>query len=110
MHAQAAEHAGDELRLAGAEEDRRAGLGRERGELLLGEELRDRRAALAVLVDDDVGEALCPPLLRNLLEPRQLGARERLAARRSSARRARREKTPNSEPRVTSVASWISMP
>ena len=49
-----------------------------RGELRLGEELRDRRAHLARLVGDHVGEPLRAPLLRELLERVELGARERL--------------------------------
>ena len=41
------------------------------------------------LVDDEVRETLRPPLLRELLEPLELGPRERLAARRRTARTAR---------------------
>src|SRR4051794_14917625 len=76
VDAEAAEHTCDELRVAGGEEDRRVGLARKRGELVLRQELRDRRAALAVLVDDDEGEPLGAPLLRDLLEPRELCTRE----------------------------------
>ena len=55
-----------------------AGLAAEDGQLLLGEELRDRRAHLALLVVDEVGEPLRPPLLRELLELRQVAAAELL--------------------------------
>ena len=59
------------------EEERLAVLAAERGELGLREELGDRRADLAA-VEDEVGEPLCPPLLRDLLELRELAAAERL--------------------------------
>ena len=49
----------------------------ERLELLLGEEFRDRRAHLTRVVEDEIGETLRAPLLRELLEPLQLAARER---------------------------------
>ena len=55
-----------------------AGSPRKRVELLLGEELRDRRAHLALLVVDEVREPLRPPLLRDLLEPSEIAARELL--------------------------------
>jgi len=74
VRAQAAEDARDELLVSGREEDRRAGLADERSELGLREELRDRRARLARLVADEVGEAFRTPFLRDLLEPRELGA------------------------------------
>ena len=75
MNAQAAEHATDRMLVGGSEEHGRAGLGTERSELLLREELRDRRANLAVVVDE-VCEPLCSPLLRDLFETGELGPRE----------------------------------
>ena len=50
-------------------------------ELGLGQELGDRRAHLPALVVDEVREALRPPLLRELLEPVELRARERFRRR-----------------------------
>src|SRR5205823_8876436 len=75
---QRAEHPGDDVRLVGTEEHRRARLRADRLELRLREELQDRRARLAGLVVDDVGEALGAPALRELLEVSELGARELL--------------------------------
>ena len=69
------EHARDLIRLVGPEEHGRARLGAERHELLLGQELRDRRARLTVLSVDDVRQPLRAPLLRELLEPLEIGAR-----------------------------------
>ncbi len=109
VHAEAAEHAAHRRFVGGREERGRARLGREACELVLGEELRDRRADLAAVVHE-VREALCAPLLRELLEPPELGARVGAAGRRGSARPARFAKTPNCDPRVISVASWISRP
>src|SRR4051794_29063868 len=89
MHPETAEHPSDEVGLAGAEENCGAGLGGERSELLLREELGDRRAPLAVLVDDDVCETLCSPPLGDFLEPCELRAgewlrRDEVADRRST--------------------------
>src|SRR5688572_11168747 len=78
MEAERPEHPRRDRRLAGREEDRGAGLAAEERELVLGEELGDRRTHLAVLRVDEVGEPLRPPLLRNLLEALELRARERL--------------------------------
>src|SRR6185312_10454013 len=61
--------------LVGPEQDRRAGIRAERGELLFGQELRDRRARLTVLAVDDVREPFGPPFLRVLLELLEVGAR-----------------------------------
>ena len=74
VQAEEAEHARDRCLVTCAEEQGRPGVGLERLELGLREELRDRRADLAALVDDDVGEALRPPLLCELLEPANLRA------------------------------------
>ena len=50
----------------------------EDGQLLLREELRDRRAHLALLVVDEIGEPLRPPLLGQLLELGEVAAAELL--------------------------------
>jgi hypothetical protein len=76
LRAQSAEHALDHRHGVCREQDGRARRRGERLELLLREELRDRRADLSRLVHDEVGEALRPPLLRDLLEPPELRARE----------------------------------
>jgi hypothetical protein len=78
VEAQQPEHVRGDLRVARDEERRRPRAGAERLELALGEELRDRRAHLPALVVDEVGEPARAPLLRELLEPRELAARERL--------------------------------
>src|SRR5207244_7904026 len=62
----------------GGEEERRPRLRAQRRELALREELRDRRAHLAVLADDEVGETLRSPLAREVLEPGELAPRELL--------------------------------
>jgi hypothetical protein len=62
-------------RLVGRKERRRAGLAHAL-ELALGEELRDRRAHLAVGAEDDVGEALRAPRADHRLELVELTARE----------------------------------
>src|SRR6476646_3907879 len=67
----------DRLLVARPEENRRAVAGTESIELSLGQELRDRRADLAAVVHE-VGEPLRAPLLRELLEPRELRPRVRL--------------------------------
>ena len=54
------------------------GIAAEEGELVFGQELGDRRANLALLVEHEVGEPLRPPLLGERLEPVELGARELL--------------------------------
>ncbi len=77
MRAQRAEHAFDHRLAVGHEEDGRVRRGAKCLELGLGEELRDRRTHLAGLVDDEVGEPLRTPLLRELLEASELRARER---------------------------------
>ena len=75
LDAQRTEHArGHRPRIRG-EEQRLARRRRKRLELLLGEELGDRRADLPRLVADHVGKALRAELLRALLERRDLGAR-----------------------------------
>ena len=109
VEAERAEHARGDGRLVGGEEHGRAGLGAEARELLLGEELGDRRAHLPVLVEDEVREPLRPPLLRERLQPLQLRARERLRDA-DEPHAGAFAKTPNSEPRVASVASSISSP
>src|SRR6266540_6091258 len=60
------------------EENGRTGHALKRFELALRQELGDRRADLARLVEDEIREALGAPLLRELLQPLQLSARERL--------------------------------
>ena len=109
VRAQAAEDTRHECLVAGGEEHRRAGLGGERGQLVFGEELRDRRACLARLVVHEVREPLRPPLLRDLLEPRELRTGER-PRRNEVAHDGAPAKTPNCESRVIAVASWISTP
>ena len=69
------EHARDLVGLVGPEEHRRSRIGAESRELVLGQELRDRRARLPVLAVDDVGEPLRPPLLREVLELLEVGPR-----------------------------------
>ena len=59
---------------------------------------------------DEVREPLRSPLLGELLEPLELGARELLRHAEEADTQAALAKTPNSEPRVTSVASSISRP
>ena len=55
-----------------------AGIAAEEGELVLGQELGDRRADLAFLVEHEIGQPLRPPLLGERLEPVELGPRELL--------------------------------
>ena len=76
LEAERAEHPRGHRPRVGGEEQRLVGRRGERLELRLGEELRDRRADLALLVADHVGEALGAELLRALLERGELGARE----------------------------------
>ena len=75
VQAQQAEHLGSERRRVRHEERRRPRLPKRR-ELLLGEELRDRRSDFAVLAEDDVGETLGAPRLGHVLELLDLGAAE----------------------------------
>src|SRR5207248_2743559 len=63
VEAKGTEYAGDEGGLVRTEEDGRARLCAKRRQLGLGEELRDRRAGLALLGENQVGEPLCAPLL-----------------------------------------------
>src|SRR5262249_33828217 len=72
----AAEAALDGLLVACRKENRRARSRGERGELLPRQELRDRRAHLAVILGDQVRESLCAPRSRDLFEPRELRTRE----------------------------------
>ena len=73
------EHARDSQRLVGAEENCGGRLlGPDRLDQLGGEELRDRRAHLALLVEHEVREPFAAPLLRQLLQRGELGARELL--------------------------------
>src|SRR6185436_6923883 len=72
------QHARHHRRLVGGEQDRRDGLGAEGVELLVREELRDRRADLSLLVENEIREALRPPLLRDSVEPFEVGPRELL--------------------------------
>src|SRR5262245_11273347 len=65
----------DDLRPVGAEQDRGAGVAAKRRELLLGQELRDRRSWLTVLAVHDVREALRAPLLGEVLQLLEMGAR-----------------------------------
>src|SRR5688572_15442772 len=75
MEAQMAEHPRRHRPLVGGEEERLAGAYLERLELLVGQELRDRRTDLAgVRIPHEVGEALRAALLRDLLEGGELGA------------------------------------
>jgi hypothetical protein len=74
MRAQRPEDARGRRPGVGCKENRRAGIAAEARQLLLGEELRDRRAHLALLVVHEIGEPLGPPLLRHLLELRQVAA------------------------------------
>ena len=80
VHAKAAEDAHDRGLVTGPEEQGRAGRSRERRELGRRQELGDRRAHLAALVDDDVGEAPGTPFLGDLLEPPELASRQALGA------------------------------
>ena len=75
---QRAEHARGRRPGVGGEENGRRGLAAEGGQLLLREELRDRRAHLALLVVDEVREPFRPPLLGQLLELREVAAAELL--------------------------------
>ena len=75
MRAQAAEHARDRRLVGGGEERRRVRLPRERRELVIRQELCDRRSDFAAVVDE-VREALRSPFLCDLLQPAELGARE----------------------------------
>ena len=107
LHPERAEHARRHRPRVGGEEQR---LPRRRANAASSssrEELRDRRAELAVLVDDDVREPLGAPLLRELFERRELAARVRLGTRMKRTASAP-AKTPNCEPRVTPVASSSS--
>src|SRR5207248_4055812 len=76
VQAEGAEDTRDHRGLVSHEEDGRAGVAAEAGELALAEELRDRRRHFAVLAVDEVGEPFRAPLLRNLFELRQLGTAE----------------------------------
>ena len=78
VQAQQPEHAQHGGVVPGAEEHGRPWRRLERRQLGRREELGDRRAHLAALVHDDVGEALRAPLLRQLLEALDLAAGERL--------------------------------
>ena len=60
------------------EQHGRSGIAAELRQLRLGEELRDRRADLPLLVEDEIRKALRPPLLRELLELREVAAGVRL--------------------------------
>ena len=88
---QRAEHARDHGRLVGAEEHGRGRLGPERRQLLLGEELRNRRAHLALLVEHEVRETFRPPFLGERLQPVELCARELLRDAQVAHRRRVRE-------------------
>src|SRR5205823_6683874 len=61
----------------GGEEQRLPGLPAERCQFALREELGDRRANLAALVEDEIRQTLGPPFLRELLELGELAAGER---------------------------------
>src|SRR6266540_1341555 len=79
MVAHRREDSRDGAGLVGAEEDGGPGrLRSDRLQLILGEELRDRRPDLALLVEDEVREPLPTPLLGQLLERGELRARELL--------------------------------
>ena len=77
VDSETAEDACDRRLVTGCEEHRRARLASERLELALRQELRDRRPHLVSVVHE-IRETLRSPLLRDLLEPLQLGPRERL--------------------------------
>ena len=111
VRAQRAEHARDRLRLAGAEEDGRAGLARrERGEL--GAPRGTSRSASAPRRPRRRRgrRAPLPPTPSRSSSSAASSAREnsRGTVRKRTPRAS--AKTPNSEPRVTSVASSISRP
>src|SRR3954447_15397613 len=78
MKAKCPEDAGDHGGPISGEKDGLPRVAAEERELLLGEELRDRRADFPLLVPDEVGEALCPPFLRDPLETIELRAGEGL--------------------------------
>ena len=73
VESQRSEDPRDHRRLVGGEEHGRRRLRAKTVELLLREELRDRRADLALLVVDEIGEALRPPLLGDPFEPLEVG-------------------------------------
>src|SRR5581483_1920165 len=75
---QRAEHPRGQRPLARDEEEGRRRLASQRRELLRREELRDRRAHLALLVVDEVGEPRRAELARRVLEGSELAARELL--------------------------------
>ena len=85
---QRAEHALDDWLGVGGDERDRAGHGSrglaQRGDLRLGEELRDRRAHAAVGLEDQVREPLAAPLLGELGELVEVLARERARAARDA--------------------------
>ena len=68
----------------------------------------DRRARLAVLAVDDVGEPLRAPLLRELGRARRASPRGNSGGTRRNRTASAPANTLNSDPRVTSVASSIS--
>src|SRR4051812_16377086 len=89
---QRTKHARDHDRLVGGEENAVARIAAEVRELLLGEELGDRRTHLALLVPHEVREPLGTPLLRHLLEALELAAGESLRhADEAHGRRARED-------------------
>ncbi len=91
VEAERAEHARDHRRLVGPEQHRRRRLRPERVQLGLREELCDRRANLALLVVDEIREALRAPLLGDPFEPLEVGARELLGNAQETDRRRVRE-------------------
>jgi len=92
METERPQDASDHLRLVRTEQDRRRGPGAEVVELLLREELRDRRAHLALLVVHEVREPLRPPFLGERLQPLEVGARELLRhSQEANSRRVRED-------------------
>ena len=78
-------------------------------ELPLGERVRDRRAHLALVVEDEIGEALRPHAFAKSSR-RASSLREKACGARRKRTAGAFANTPNPDPRVTSVASWISRP
>ncbi len=109
VDAEAAEHARDRRLVAGCEEHRRARLAAERLELAPRRGTSRSASAPRRRRRRGTRDPWLPTPSRPPRAAAAPSARTR-AARRGSARSRQFAKTPNSEPRVTSVASWISSP
>ncbi len=92
------------------EEHGRARIGAECLELPFGEELRDRRANLAVCVARRGTRAPSRPTPSRTPRASASSARENALRHGEEPHRWAFANTPNSDPRVISVASWISSP